>query len=585
MERRLVAILAADVVGYSRLIGANEASTLSQLRTLRTELVEPALKRHRGRVVKLMGDGLLAEFSSVVDAVTAAVEIQEATPELSAHLTEDRRVALRIGVNIGDIAVEDGDIFGDGVNVAARLQEIADPNGVAISDDAYRQLSGRLDVPFEDAGEKVLKNIKQSVRTWMWPPMYKTDAASASEEPFALPDKPSVAVLPFDNMSGDPEQEYFADGVAEDIITALSRFRSLFVIARNSSFTYKGRAVDIVSVGRELGVRYVVEGSVRKAGNRIRITAQLIDAASGSHLWADRFDGALEDVFDLQDRITEQVVVAVEPEIQARELERARRTKPNDFDAWNLYLHGTWHMSNIIDGKGSAQAKKFLHQACTIDPQFAAAYAELSWAYMIEILLNITDNEAENLDQAAEYAERAVSLDMRDATAHHALGRVHIRKQAYKRAIAEMEAAIELNSSYDRAYHGLGTALVYDGDPAASILEFEQAIRLNPRSTIIWSYYNMLARAHFNMGDFEDASEVFDKATQYPNAPFLPFAYAAATMGHLGHRERAGEFLAEAMKRKPDFSLATVQETTGRHGLHSGVDRIIEGLRKAGLSE
>jgi adenylate cyclase len=284
MERRLAAILAADVVDYSRLIGADEAGTLAGLRSLRKEVVEPILKRHHGRVVKLMGDGLLAEFASVVDAVTAAIEIQEATPGRTAHLPEDRRIALRIGVNTGDVAVEDGDLFGDGVNIAARLQEVADPNGVAISEGAHRELSGRLDLPFEDVGEKALKNIKQTVRIWLWSPLNRTKGISGSNEPSALPRKPSIAVLPFDNLSRDQQHEYLADGMTEDVITGLSQFRSLFVIARNSTFSYKGQSPDVRAVARDLGVRYILEGSVRQGGNRIRITGQLIDAETGNHI-------------------------------------------------------------------------------------------------------------------------------------------------------------------------------------------------------------------------------------------------------------------------------------------------------------
>jgi adenylate cyclase len=308
VERRLAAILAADVVGYSRLIGADEAGTLAALSGLLKELVEPVLKRHRGRVVKLMGDGLLAEFASVVDAVAAAVEIQEAMPERSAHLADYRRIALRIGVNTGDIVVEGGDIFGDGVNIAARLQEIADPNGVAISEGSHRELRGRLDLPFVDAGEKVLKNIEEPIRTWIWSQNFTSSVAPEPDQSLPLSDKPSIAVLPFANMSGDSEQEYFADGMTEDIITSLSRFRSLFAIARNSTFAYKGKSPDVREVARELGVRYILEGSVRRGGDRIRITGQLIDAATGNHLWAERYDRELQDIFAVQDEITQTVV-------------------------------------------------------------------------------------------------------------------------------------------------------------------------------------------------------------------------------------------------------------------------------------
>ena len=320
-QRRLAAIFAADVVGYSRLIRADEDGTLAALKNLQKDVIDPKLAAHHGRIVKLMGDGMLVEFGSVVDAVRAAVETQRAIAERNVEIPEEKRIEFRIGVNLGDVVIDDDDIHGDGVNVAARLEGLAEPGGICVSGNVYEEVRDRTTFAFEDLGDQEVKNIDRPVRVWRWiaEAGMTASVAAKTDQPLPLPDKPSIAVLPFDNMSGDPEQEYFADGIAEDVITALSRFRSLFVIARNSSFSYKGTSPDIRTVARELGVRYVVEGSVRKAGNRVRITAQLIDATSGNHLWADRFDGSLDDVFDLQDQITEQIVVAVEPEIQTRE--------------------------------------------------------------------------------------------------------------------------------------------------------------------------------------------------------------------------------------------------------------------------
>ena len=351
-SRKLAAILAADVVGFSRLTGADEDRTLARLRALRSDLIDPTIAVHNGRVVKRTGDGALVEFRSVVDAVRCAIEVQNAMIERNAGVPTDRQIEFRIGIHLGDVVEEsDGDLMGDGVNIAARLEGIAQPGAICLSEDAYRQVRARLDLEVSDLGQTQLKNIVEPVRVYSLQvglpsqakpsaPMATVDPAKEEKPaaPLALPDRPSIAVLPFQNMSGDPEQEYFVDGMVEDIITGLSRIKWLFVIARNSSFTYKGKSVDIRQVGRELGVRYVLEGGVRKAGARLRITAQLIEAETGAHLWADRFDGALDDVFELQDQITERVVGIVEPSLQHSEIERARQKRPDNLDAYDLYL-------------------------------------------------------------------------------------------------------------------------------------------------------------------------------------------------------------------------------------------------------
>jgi adenylate cyclase len=336
VERRLAAVLAADVAGYSRLMGADEEGTLARLKTLRKTLVDPAIAAHRGRIVKTTGDGILVEFASAVDAARGAAELQHGMVSQNTNVPPDDRIDFRIGIHVGDIIIDDNDIFGDGVNIAARLEGIAEPGGICISDDAQRQIRGKIDLIYEDMGPQNLKNIAEPMRAWRIQVDTTTAISSRVAPPsevLALPDKPSIAVLPFQNLSGDPEQEYFADGMVEDIITALSRFRSLFVIARNSSFTYKGRAVDVKRVGLELGVRYVLEGSVRKAAGRVRITGQLIDAATGAHLWADRFDGALENIFELQDKVTQEVVGAIAPELDRAEIERASRRQTGNVDA------------------------------------------------------------------------------------------------------------------------------------------------------------------------------------------------------------------------------------------------------------
>ena len=345
VERRLAAILAADVVGYSRLVGIDEEGILAALKALRNSLIDPKITEYRGRIVKNTGDGALVEFASAVDAVRCAVETQREMADRTINIPEDRRIDFRIGINIGDIVIEEGDIFGDGVNIAVRLESIAAPGGVCVSEDVYRQVRGKFDATFEDIGEQKLKNIVQPVRAYRMRIVGTSAGASTGEHStnLPLPDKPSIAVLAFQNMSGDVEQEYFADGIAEDIITALSKSRWLFVIARNSSFTYKGRSVDVKQIGRELGVRYVLEGSVRKSGNRMRITAQLIEAATGAHVWAERYDRDLADIFAVQDEITGSVVNAIEPAMAQAEQQRVSVKPPDSLDAWEAYHRGLWH--------------------------------------------------------------------------------------------------------------------------------------------------------------------------------------------------------------------------------------------------
>ena len=379
VERRLAAILAADVAGSCRLIGIDEEGTLAQLKALRKTLFDPKITEHRGRIVKNTGDGALVEFASVVDAVRCADEIQRGMAEQNTDVPQDKRIEFRIGIHVGDIIIADDDIFGDGVNIAVRLEGIAEPGGICISDDAHRQVRGKVEITFEDMGSQSLKNIAEPMRVWRvrsvsCSPAQQNRRPVIQRSRSPLPDKPSIAVLPFENMSGDPEQEYFADGMVEDIITALSRFKSLFVIARNSSFTYKGKAIDIKQVGRDLGVRYVLEGSVRKAANRVRITGQLIDAATGAHLWADRFDGELEDIFDLQDRVTSSVIGAISPQLERAEIERAQRKPTESLQAYDYYLRALACNYKFTED-ANVEALKLTKIASGLDPEFAAAYA------------------------------------------------------------------------------------------------------------------------------------------------------------------------------------------------------------------
>ena len=585
VQRRLTAILYADVAGYSRLTGKDEVGTHRQL-SAGLDLIAKRIAEAGGRVVHYAGDAVLADFGSVVAAVGAAVGIQRALADRARDIPDDKRLKFRIGVNLGEVIVDRDEIYGDGVNVAARLESLAEAGGICVSGAVFEQVKGKLDADFEDMGPQTVKNIAEPVRAYKVAIERSAGRlAPGGETNPALPDKPSIAVLPFVNMSGDPEQEFFADGMAEDVITGLSRYRWFFVIARNSSFTYKGRAVAVTQVAKELGVRYVLEGSVRKATNRIRVTAQLIDATTGRHIWAERYDRQLDDIFALQDEITDTIVAAIEPELGAVERERARRKPPNNLDAWDSYQRGLSHLYGDLTREETGAGKRWLRRACELDPTFAAAYGELAWIHTVDIALDATDDPKASLDEAARAAEKAVALDARDPSAHVALGRVNIFRHAYERAIAEMETALALNPSFDRGHYGLGMALLYGGRPADSISPFERAIRLSPRGWRPWAYRQMLARAYFNMGRYEEAAVWSEKAVQHPRAPYMPFVDATAVLGHLGRLDEARAMLAEVMKRKPDFSVDTVRNTIGRYGPHSAVDRIIDGLRKAGLPE
>jgi TolB-like protein/class 3 adenylate cyclase len=425
VERRLAAVLAADVAGYSRLMGADEEGTLARLKASRKACVDPAIASHRGRIVKTAGDGMLVEFASVVDAARCSVEVQRAMAEQNAGVPQDVRIEFRIGVHVGDIIIDDNDIFGDGVNIAARLEGIAEPGGVCISDDAYRLIRGKVEIGWDDLGPQTLKNIVEPMRAWRVQ-LGGQGAAKAPAGPapaLALPNKPSIAVLPFQNMSGDPEQEYFADGMVEDIITALSHFRNLFVIARNSSFTYKGRAVDVKQVGRELGVRYVLEGSVRKAAGKVRITGQLIDAAIGSHLWADRFDGSVDDIFELQDQVTSSVVNAIAPKLEQAEIERAKRKPTENLDAYDHLLRGM-SVLNQWTRDSNYEATENFCKAIQLDQNFASAYGMAAWCYVWRKANGWMSDRHLETGEATRLAKRAVELGRDDAAALSMAGHV-----------------------------------------------------------------------------------------------------------------------------------------------------------------
>src|SRR5271166_5303397 len=579
--RRLAAILAADVAGYSRLIGADEEGTLARLRAHRRELIDLKIAEHRGRIVKTTGDGLLVEFASVVDALRCATELQAAMTERNAAVPADSRIEFRVGINVGDIVVEDGDIFGDGVNVAARLEGLADPGGICVSARVQEDAAGRLDLTFEDLGEQRLKNIARSVRVYRVRLATVESASKLADAPvLALPDKPSIAVLPFTNMSNDPEQEFFADGIAEDIITALSRYPSLFVIARNSCFSYKGLSPDVRQIGRELGVRYVLEGGLRKAGNRIRVTAQLVEAETGKHVWAERYDRDLADIFTLQDEITEAVTIAIAPAVAGAEQQRALRKPPENLDAWAVYQHGLWHLekANAVD---NALAEKLFQQAIDLDPTFAGGYKALALARTSAGAVYQTHSLPEALASAEELARRAVALDGTDAEARTRIGVTLYLRADYEGALAEVQRALTISPNLAPAHGVRGSTLVFSGRPRDGLASLETCIRLDPRDPNLAARLNHIALGLYFCREYEAAIEAAKRTIRsYPNHP-LAYRWLAAALGQLGRIEEAREALEKAIAIAPGSFDMYVRNRLPwfRPEDHA---HMLEGLRHAG---
>jgi adenylate cyclase len=589
VERRLAAILAADVAGSCRLIGIDEEGTLVRLKALRRTLFDPKIAEHHGRIVKNTGDGAIAEFASVVDAVRCADEIQRGMAEQNIDVPQDKRIELRIGIHVGDIIIEENDIFGDGVNIAVRLEGIAEPGGISISDDARRQIRGKVDVTFEDLGSQSLKNIAEPMRVWRVPYGRAVPAVPTRlrvDDALALPDKPSIAVLPFTNLSSDPEQEYFADGMVDDIITALSHFKALFVIARNSSFTYKGRAVDVKQVGRELGVRYVLEGSVRKAANRVRITGQLVDAATGAHLWADRFDGGLGDVFDLQDRVTESVVGAIAPAVEKAEIERAKRKPTESLDAYAIYLRGLARFYQFAGRQVNDDALRLFNSAIEIDPDFASAYARAAACYAYARgngWISVTPNE---IAEVTRLAQRAVGLGKDDAMALAASGwALAFVVRDLKAGAGLIDRALVLNSNLAEAWFYGGWVKNYLGEPEPAIERFARAMRLSPLDPRVTAARAGTAHAHFFLGRYDEAASWAAMALQ-DNPDYQPgLRIAAASNAMAGRPEQAHQAVARLRQVNPVLRVSTLKDVVGPYRRAEDLSRFEEGLRQAGLPE
>jgi TolB-like protein/class 3 adenylate cyclase/Tfp pilus assembly protein PilF len=586
VERRLAAVLAADVAGYSRLMGANEEGTLARLKAVRKALFDPAIASHRGRIVKTTGDGLLVEFASAVDAVRSAVEVQRSMAQQNAAVPQDQRIEFRIGIHVGDIIIDDNDIFGDGVNIAARLEGIAEPGGVCMSNDAYRQVRGKVEIACDDMGPQPLKNIAEPMQAWrvqIGGQVVATAQPSspASQAPaLALPEKPSIAVLPFQNMSADPEQEYFADGLVEDIITALSRFKSLFVIARNSSFTYKGKAVDIKQVGRELGVRYVLEGSVRKAGTRLRITGQLIEASTGAHLWAEKIDGALEDVFDLQDQITTSVVGVIAPKIEQAEIERANQKPTDRLDSYDHYLRAM----ALYNKRMYAAARRLFEKAFELDPQCAAAYAGAAVTIAQQLATDGITLTADMRAEALKLANTGAGLANEDALTLQRCGHVLVYLgREYDRGRSMVERAVALNPNHAGAWHSLGWVSIICGEPARAIESFEKMIRLSPLDPLRVSASCGISWAHWYQGRYEEGAAEAMKVMQVFRSVQSLGAYIANSVG-AGQTAQASSVTPELLKLDPGFCIRHALDVFPTQQAESR-ERLASAFRSAGLPE
>jgi adenylate cyclase len=575
--RRLAAILAADMVGYSRLMNEDEEGTLARLVEVRQAILDPAVGRSGGRIVKTTGDGFLVEFPSAVEALRCALEIQEQVRDREKEHEPECRFQFRIGINVGDVIATGDDIHGDGVNIAARLEASAEPGGILVAANAHAMAVGKVKCAFEDAGEQRLKNIAEPLRA------YRVMRASEPERPsLPLPDKPSIAVLPFANMSGDPEQEYFADRMVEEIITALSRVRWLFVIARNSSFAYKGKLPDLRQVGRELGVRYVLEGSVRKGGNRVRVTTQLIDASSGAHVWAERYDRDLSDIFTVQDEITASVAGVIEPALAEAEQQRVLRKPPERLDAWEAYQRGLWHFYKY-GPEDNKNAQAFFSRAIELDRNFAPGHYGYAFALQWDIWHYSGRPYSEVQGVPRDEALLAVALDDKDAMAHAVLAHIRMWGGEWEAAIAEARAAHALNPNSAFVISMLGCVLGHGGYPEEALERLRQAMRASPHDPLTWLWTRWIAGARFYARDFAAALETFTQLVRLRPRAGVATIMTAAALGHLGRLEEARVMLDRAEREFPDDLRRYRQHPPWLRPEDYAIS--IEGLRLAGLSE
>jgi adenylate cyclase len=588
VERRLAAVLAADVAGYSRLMGRDEERTLADLKSFRKTLVDPAIAGHRGRIVKTTGDGMLVEFASAVDAARCAVEVQRSMAVQNADVPRELRIEFRIGIHVGDIIIDDNDIFGDGVNIAARLEGIAEPGGICISDDAHRQIRGKIDIALDDIGEQTLKNIVEPMRAWHIRFAGETAPAIRSSPPptrvqdLALPDKPSVVVLPFDNMSPEAGQDYLADGIVEAITAALSCIRSFFVIARSSAFTYKGRAINAREIGKELGVAYLLEGSVQKAGTRLRIIVQLIETEGGAHVWSSRYDGAIDDFFDLEDRITEQVAGALQPSIRIAEIERSRRKRPQDLGSYDFTMRAMPHVW-ALERDESAKALELLEKALAIDPDYPLALSLAGWCHAQRSVYNWADDLLGSQAMARSLAERAAEMSGDDPIILAVLGAVHTFVHNHGTARVLLERAVTLDPNAAWAWCRLGWLENYSDRPERAIANFERALRLSPIDPMNFNNYVGIGSAHEVAQQYDKAAAFYRRALEErPNAGWI-YRNLASSLSGAGQVEEAKRAFAKMMRNYPDLTVAKFKQamvfSTGP------LNRMAENLRKLGLPD
>ena len=553
VERRLAAIFAGDIAGYSRLMGADEEGTLHQLKSIRKELVDPKITEHRGRIVKTTGDGILVEFTSAVDAVRCAVEIQRGMTERNVDIPTERRIEFRIGINVGDIIIDGGDIYGDGVNVAARLENLAQPNGILVSRTVHDHVQDKLSFSFEDIGEQSVKNITRPVRA------FRIGVGDEAGRPApATPDaeavwrRPAVAVLPFVNMSRDSDQDYFADGLTEDIITALSYWRMFPVIARNSTFIYKGRAVKVQQIATELGAKYVIEGSVRKSGDMVRVTVQLIDATTGHHVWAERYDRKIDDIFALQDEITQRIAATVAPELERAERQRSIAKQPNDLHAWDFFLRG---MSQLYEfsKEGNQRARELFERTVAIDPTYSRGHTGIAFSHYRDVMFVFSDDDRASISKCLEAAQRAVALDESDAFAHFVLSRGLHHAGRIERALDEARLAIQLNPNDSGSHASLGAVLISAGQPDEGIAAVQRAIQLSPKDTRVHVYQNIQSSGHFVAGRYADAAAVAkDVLSRHPDDATARILLASS-LASGGQTAEASAVLASGLPLDPSL--------------------------------
>jgi adenylate cyclase len=576
VERRLTAILAADVAGYSRLVGADDAGTLVQWKAHSNALIEPKAKEHRGRIVRVLGDSILIEFGSVIDAMRCAIDVQRGMAERNTDLPLDRRLEFRMGINFGELIIESGDFWGDGVNIAARLEALAEPGGICISGRVHEDVYGKIDVSFEDTGEQRLKNIARPVRVYR----VRFEQPGNSPVPLTLPDKPSIAALPFHVLSADPEQEHFADGMMEEITTALSRIRQFFVIARNSTLSYKGRAVDVKQVSGELGVRYVLQGSVRKASGRVRVTVQLVDAVTAHHIWAERYDREFADIFALQDEITERIVAAIEPQLYGAEFSRTKRKPPESLDAWECVMRGLSYVNNrsIHD---YAAAKHLLKRATEIDPTYAQAHALTAYLTALEVLYGWTPEERA-LPLAWDAAQKALLLDPDDPWVHLALGYVHQQCRRSQDAVQEYENALFLNPNFALAHTYMAAALSFLGRIDDAFVHIATSERLSPRGLFHGVNNLMRAVAHFFAGEHREAVVFARKSVLESPGIVTAYRHLVVNCALVGELDEARAALNILKRLQPEISVAWIEKWLP---YRSANDRrkFIEAFRLAGL--